>query len=188
MLKKKFKALHIAVFAVVLLVTALTSFTGAWYTDKVGNTGIDFGDLEMGSVQLGSQTLEFTSKTQDLDNIKLLPTMQIDIGEVSYLGTVNAYYKIEIVSSDIKNGSGQSYNAADEAELNNVLSQATIYNAVVPNGKIQAQSIAIPSSLGNKYQNATAKISVSLTVLQQPNLADALTPEAAKQAFEQAGM
>lgn len=185
---KKLKTMHIVYLSFVILFAAMLSFTGAWYFAHGGSFDIDMGDLDMGSVTLDKDVVTMTSKSKSLDSVKLLPTMQIDISEITYNGNVNAYYKIEVTSSEAKNSAGQSFTGTELSTLQNILSQATVYNAVTPNGKIQAQSITIPETLNNTYQGASAKLTVTITVIQQPNLSDAMTPEAAQSAFEQVGM
>lgn len=188
MSKQKYKAMHIAFFAIVLLFIAVVSFTGAWYTSHPSSPNVNFGDLEMGAVTLDPSQPNFTSKSKTLNQIAILPTMQIDISAMTYTGTVNAYYRIEIVSSNEKDSSGANFTGDKLTTLHNTLSQATVYNAVQPNGTIAAQSITIPSTLGNDYQGASATLTVTITVLQQPNLGGGLTPEAAQSAFQQAGI
>ena len=181
---KKFMTLHILFFALVFLLVITVSITGAWYTSKSG-ANVNTGGLQMGSVTLSVDSVTPTVKSQSLNNIKLLPTMQIDISEITYTGTVNAYYKLEVTSSNEKNSAGASFTGAELTTLQNILGQATVYNAVTPNSKIQAQSITIPETLNNTYQGASATLTITLTVIQQPNLNDAMTAEAAKAAFEQ---
>lgn len=186
---KKSKKISMRIWLpIVILILVLTlSLTGAWYFSKAG-IDIGTGDLDMGNVTLDKDVVTLTSKSKTLNQVSLLPTMQIDLSEITYTGNVNAYYKIEVTSSNEKNSAGQSFTGDELTTLKNILSQATVYNAVTPNSTISAQSIVIPQTLNNTYQGANANLTVTITVLQQPNLSDALTPEAAKNAFEQAGI
>lgn len=185
---KKLKKMHFIYFAFLILFSAMLTFTGAWYFATGGTFELNTDHLNMGTVTLDKDTVTMTTKSKSLTSVKLLPTMQIDLSAITYTGNVNAYYKIEVTSSDEKNSAGQNFTGAELTTLQNILAQATVYNAVTPNSTIQAQSIAIPSSLNNTYQGASATLTVTITVIQQPNLADDLTPEAAKNAFDLYGI
>lgn len=182
------KILFVLLIALLCINFYLIKTSGAWFTDSASSTS-SAGTIRFGTVQLNKDVITVSSNTQTLNNVALLPNMKIDIEQVNYIGNVNAYYRITIQSSNEKNSAGQSLTGEQLSTFKSALGNSTTYGYIdISNSTtIAPQSITIPGSLDNTYQGATANLTVTITVLQQPNLG-AQNAAAAEKAFSDANL
>lgn len=182
------KILFVLLIALLCINFYLIKTSGAWFTDSASSAS-SAGTIRFGTVQLNKDVITVSSNTQTLNNVALLPNMKIDIEQVNYIGNVNAYYRITIQSSNEKNSSGQSLTGEQLSTFKSALGNSTTYGYIdISNSTtIAPQSITIPGSLDNTYQGATANLTVTITVLQQPNLG-AQNAAAAEKAFSDANL
>ena len=148
------------IFAALLVLSITLSLTGAWFTDTAtGNNTVTFGQVKVGD------SLTVTVP----DNI--VPTQKITISDTTYQG-VAAYYRLTISVSNVSGGT------ASESELNTLLGASTKYGSI-PASQIAStftiDDIEISKSTGNKFQNVTCTLTVTLDVIQQEGTA-ATTP------------
>ena len=182
------KILFVLLIALLCINFYLIKTSGAWFTDSASSAN-SAGTIRFGTVQLNKDVITVSSNTQTLNNVALLPNMKIDIEQVNYIGNVNAYYRITIQSSNEKNSAGQSLTGEQLSTFKSALGNSTTYGYIdISNSTtIAPQSITIPGSLDNTYQGATANLTVTITVLQQPNLG-AQNAAAAEKAFSDANL
>lgn len=167
---KKSKSTYITiVLAVLLALSVLLSFTGAWFTDKATNTTDT--QIQFGKVALGSETIDVNLPTP------LLPGHQITFGEIEYIGDVNAYFRVYF---DVTN-----YDRSDPtmAELKTTLNANTVQYGIfdvedTASLTLTPDAVDILTATGNDYQTLTCNFVVTIEVIQQANIPGIANPDA----------
>ena len=167
---QKSKSTYVSiVLAILLVLSVLISFSGAWFTDKATNSSNT--QIQFGTVALGSETIEV-----NLPN-PLLPGHQISFGEIEYVGDVNAYFRVYF---DVSN-----YVETDPtlAELKTMLNANTVQYGIfdvedADSLTLTPDSIDILTATGNNYQALTCNFVVTIEVIQQANIPGIANPSA----------
>ena len=172
-------SIAVIVLSILLVLSLILGFTGAWFTDKLTSgeegTKVTFGHVELND----GKAIAITAPAG-----KVMPGDKLTVTNTQYKGAA-AYYKLVVTAT------------CDNAELQSSLN--TTFGAGAKYGVIAASEefadltllsdITIDAkTFGNTYQDAVVTLSVELTVIQQQNQEigenAANTPEAAKYVFE----
>lgn len=169
--RKKFSVSSI--LCVVLVALLLLSFSlglsSAWFTASDSDSTHSNLNLKFGTVDLENKTLVVNAPQY------LLPSQNITFDPINYTGNVNAYYRIYF---GVTNYSGSE---PALSELQSTLKTSTVQYGLfsVDNSTTQVtpNPINIASSTGNKFQNVSCTLTVTIEVIQQANLTGVADPD-----------
>lgn len=172
-------SIAVIVLSILLVLSLILGFTGAWFTDKLTSGGegtkVTFGHVELND----AKAIAITAPAG-----KVMPGDTLTVTNTQYKGAA-AYYKLVVTATCNKPELQDS--------LNKTFSAGAKYGVIAASDNFAdltlLSDITIDAkTFGNTYQDAEVTLSVELTVIQQKNqnIGDKTenTSEAAQYVFE----
>lgn len=161
--KQKSNMFVIILLAVLLAISLLFNFTGAWFTDTTTNT--TGTTINFGTVKLETKTLGLIIPKP------LLPSQNIDFETINYVGSANAYFRIYFsIAEGSYTGTIPTLQRLQETLHTNTI-QYGVFDVEADGGMaVTPKTINIAQSTDNDFQNVTCALEVTIEVIQQANM------------------
>ena len=174
--KISFSFLLCLIIGILTALSFVLSFSGAWFTSSKSTDSQNIS-LKFGSVQLGAN-FSGEAKTYMVPSETISYYGATASDNISYIGTVSAYYRISYVVTNSENNvdsdvtefdSNLAFNNVQSTQFNDTVNKC-VYGYVDALGSIPQGSLVFSKNAGNELADKEFKIKFKIDLMQGVNL------------------